>query len=407
MMIRAHFNQIGPAGRALRLLTYPAVVTLLLILAVGCDTTPGPTLYDEDRPFREDPVIAGIEPENAALAGIGTVTINGENFSEEPAENLVYFDDERVEVISASPTQLVVASPNLPGSGLSVRMSVVGSENFSNTVPYTLEPAVREVGDIADFEESFAITLDDEFNLYASIYANNASLGILRILPDGTREVFSSAAVRWDAIEFGPDGQMYGVRNAGAIYRFPQEGGEPQTWANTGNRAVRFTALTIDENGIIWVGGRGGSIYSADAAGTLTAFPFEGTVRSLVEFDGDLYALALVEGEYTVTRLAINNGTLGEAEPYFNLTEAMGSSVIGLSLAATEDGALIVGTNADDPLVLVEPDGTHETFYPGLIDPPAISLAWGEGTTLYLSRTDEPDNPSRILSINTQREGAR
>ncbi len=384
---------------------YPAVVSLLLLLAMGCDTTPGPSLYDESRAFMPDPTITSIQPEGEWLAGIGTVTIMGENFSDTPAENIVYFDAQRAQVISATSTQLVVASPNLAKSGINVRVAVVGAEKLSNSMSYTLQPAIREFGGIGDFEETFAIATDDEYNLYASIAANDVPQGIVRIFEDGTREVFSSAAFRWDAIEFGPGGHLYGVRNSGIIFRFPPDGGEPENWTSTSDRSIRFTALSIDAAGTVWAGGRGGVVFAANLAGELTGYEVGGTIRALEAHGGVLYVMLLLDGEYIIMRYPINNGALSDGELFFNLTEASQGSAVGMSLAATADGALFVGSSADDPLFIVEPDGSYEIFYPGLIAPPAFSLAWGEGATLYLSRTDLPENPGRILSIYTQRDG--
>lgn len=394
-------------AKAVRLRFTPWVAaSVLLLLIAACDTTPGPTLYDDDASFRPDPVVSGIEPENSWLAGVGTLTITGENFSEEPSDNLVYFNDRRAVVVSASPTELVVQTPNLPQSGINVRVNVLRAERFSNTVTYTLESAVEEFGGVANFEESYAIATDDESNLYVSLFANNSSVGIIRILPDGTRENYVSTTFRWDGLAFGPDERLYGVRSVRAIFRFPVGGGNQEVWAVAPDQAARFTSITIDAAGTVWVGGAGGNIYSADPSGTLTSVPVEGTVTAMLAHGGYLYAARNLDEITTVVRFEIQNGTLGAEEEVLALTQEMGSGIDVFSFAATADGAIFAGTDAEDPLILIEPDGSFETFYPGLLNPPAFSLAWGDGTMLYMSRTDLRQAPGRILSIDTQREGA-
>ena len=48
-------------------------------------------IWDENDQGNASPSISSVEPE-AAFAGIDTLTINGQNFSENTSENLVYFN---------------------------------------------------------------------------------------------------------------------------------------------------------------------------------------------------------------------------------------------------------------------------------------------------------------------------
>jgi hypothetical protein len=395
----------SPGRRAKQGTLCVVVVVLFSTFLLGCDTGPAETLFDPDRPFRPDPVISAVEPSNSSLAGVGTITIMGENFSPNPEENLVYFGNRRVTVVEASETQLTVQPPPEPGENLDLRVNVIGAEQFSNTTDYTLLAAVEEFGGVGDFEESSAIVTDEEGNVYVSMFASNASAGIQRISPDGTREPYIDTPFRWDALQVGDDGTVYGVRNVRAIFRFAPGGGAQEVWAVAPNTADRFVAMAQDE-AFIWVAGFGGSIYRVDAGGVLENFSVEGDVRALVIHEDFLYAATTQNGTSSVVRFPVDNGELGASETFFDVTEFAGPGVEALSLAATEEGALFVGTDGDDPLMLVEPDGSGDVFYPGLMDPPAFSLAWGEGSTLYMSRTDVVGMPSRIIKINTQREGS-
>lgn len=379
----------------------------LMVGTIGCETGPADSLFDPDRDFRSDPVISTMNPPGQALAGIGTITIEGQNFSPVPEENLVFFDDVRATVLEASPTQLVVRSPNLPKQGISVKVTVVGAENVSNAGTYILEPAVVDFGAIKDFEEPFAIATDDDGNVYVSLFANAASVGIKKILPDGTRQDYVSTTFKWDALELASDGYLYGVRGVQAIFRFPPGGGERENWAILSDRSARLVALDFDEQGNAWVGGRGGNIYRITPDVNITSFPFEQDVRALKTFAGHLYVASVTGPNATIWRFPITDAGLGPQEPYFALTQETGAGVVPFSLAFSQSGELFVGTNAPDPLILVDQDGSWEFFYRGLLKPPAFSLAWGQGPNLFLSRTDTEGSPGRIVKINTQREGAR
>lgn len=383
---------------------YSSHFVLLLTLVwtiAACDTTPGESLYDPDRDFMPDPVVERIEPESA-LAGIGTLTIFGENFAVDPSDNVVFFGSVQAEVIEASPTQLVVSTPNLPGDDIDVRVSVIGAELVSNTISYRLDPAVERFGAITDFEEVFGIATDDEGNLYMSLFSSNVSAGIKRLTPEGVRSDYISSTFQWNDLDFDSQGRLYGVRNVRAVFRFPAGGGNPETWAVADDAAARFRAVEVDPEGNVWVGGGGGNVYRISPNAEFTAFPVEESVTSIEVADGFLY-LGLAGDPSSVVRYDIQNGSLDNESLIF--TAPAGVDV--LSLALGEGGEVLVGTDDDDPIFLVEPDGTTETFYAALLDPSAARLAWGDGAVLYMVRGRAGGTTPDLIRINTPFEGAR
>ncbi|MDQ7053705.1 MAG: IPT/TIG domain-containing protein [candidate division KSB1 bacterium] len=87
-----------------------------------CGTEPTPSIWDPEWKGRPDPVITGVEPPGGTFAGIGIVTLIGENFSSEPAENHVYFDGVKGEILSATPTAVQVKAPNLTGDSVRIKL---------------------------------------------------------------------------------------------------------------------------------------------------------------------------------------------------------------------------------------------------------------------------------------------
>lgn len=381
----------------------------LTVLAVGvflsaCDSGPADSLYDPDATNAPDPVITSVEPAGAALAGVDVVTITGQNFSETPEQNLVYFGAARGEVIEASPTQLRVASPNTPAE-VEIRVSVIGAENFSNAVQYELEPASERFGSLADFEEPFALATDDDGNVYVSLFSDGRSVGIVRITPDGTRSTYVETTFKWDSMVFGADGLLYTVRGVRAIFRFA-EGGAQQTWVVLPDNSATLTAVAFDDDGNLFAGGDNAVIYRVAPDQSVSEYGFEAKVAALTVFDGYLYAVAEQAGASKVWRFAVSgSGELGPAEEHFDVTAFNSATATSLAIAA--NGDLLVGTDAAEPIVLVRPDGSGETLYPGVLEPAARSFAWGTGTSLYMSRAATSNTTADILRINTRREGAR
>ena len=369
-----------------------------VVIQAGCDTGPGPSLYDPDTESAPDPVITSVDPEGAALAGVDIVTIMGSNFSATPDDNFVYFGGTRGDLLEASTTSLRVRPPNAPQPELELRVAVLGAEHFSNAVHYRLEAAAEEFGKIAGFEEPFAITSDGEGNLYVSLFSDMRSAGVVRIAPDGARTIYAETTFKWDALTFGPDGALYTARGVRAVFRFT-EGSSQQTWAVIQNSAVRIRALAFDAQGNLWAGGPNTSIFRIAPDGSIRAFAFEPNVADLAVAGGALYAAASSNGLSQVIRIPIlDSGNLGDPDVLVSMANA---HVHALAVAST--GEVIVGTDAADPVYVVQTDGSAEVLYPGILTPAAVSFAWGTGTTLFMTRGKTESTTPNLIRINVRR----
>lgn len=374
------------------------LVVACAALATGCDTGPAPSLYDPDTESAPDPVITSVDPEGAALAGVDIITIVGSNFSGTAGNNLVYFGSTRGDLLEASTTSLSVRPPNTPQPQLQLRVAVIGAENFSNAVRYRLEAAAEDFGKIAAFEEPFAITSDDEGNLFVSLFSDNRSVGVIRMAPNGARSTFVETTFKWDAMEFGPDGALYTARGVRAIFRFT-EGSSQETWAVIQDSAVRIRALAFDVQGNLWAGGPNSGIFRIAPDKSIRQFAFEPDVTDLVVAGGVLYAAASEDGTSQVVRLPIlASGDLGAAEALFSISDAR---VHALAVAAT--GEVLVGTDAADPVYVVQTDGSADVLYPGILTPAAVSFAWGAGTALYMTRGKTDSTTPNLVRVNVRR----
>ena len=255
-------------NRLLRLIATASIP----FLVGACDTGTGESLYDPDREGLPDPVINDVQPPGSALAGVDVLTITGQNFSDDADDNFVYFGGVRGEILESSATSLSVLAPNEPLDDAEIKISVLGAENFSNSIPYRLEAAADEFGDIAAFEEPFGLVGDDAGNLYASMFSTGISAGIIRFAPDGSRSTYVQTTFKWDDMAFGPDGLLYAVRGVRAIFRF-SEGSAQETWVVIPDNTVSLAAVTFDQAGNLWAGGPNVNIYRVAPDGTISEYP--------------------------------------------------------------------------------------------------------------------------------------
>ncbi|MEZ4746579.1 MAG: IPT/TIG domain-containing protein [Calditrichia bacterium] len=195
------------------------ILTGLAIVISGCEKSATPSLYVDDEPAdRPNPVVTGVEPADAGLAGIGTVTIHGNNFSTVMDENLVFFGKDRATVVSSSTNQIVVSTPNIIADSLELKVAVVGAFGFSNIMRYSLQNAILPYGIYGPGgEQLFGITIDKNENLYVSITPRR----IDRVSVDTTEVSFatSTGVIKADNMRIGPNGNLYFVRKTNRLYR--------------------------------------------------------------------------------------------------------------------------------------------------------------------------------------------
>jgi hypothetical protein len=392
-------------------LSWCAGLLTAVVVISACDTDSSSTLYDPNATFDPDPVISGISPADSALAGVSVVTIAGQNFSATQGNNLVYFGPTRAQNLGASATELRVLTPNEPSPSVSIRIAVIGAENFSNTVTYKLNPAAVSFAGVGMFEEPAAITTDVDGNVYVSMIENSLPDGIQIITPTGDRSPFIASAFRWDDLEFGPDGYLYAVRNLRAVFRFPPGGGSQETWTALADRNIRLSTIAFDSADNLWAGGGNAQIYRIAPDKSVLNVDFSGDVSDMIAFEGYLYASVERDGVATVDRIPLDaSGNPGTPETYFSITDAVGKTFVpGNALAFAASGELFIGTELPDPVLLVRPDGSWEYFYAGVLEPTVFRLAWGADPFLYVSKIPNAGEGTSadIVRVNTQRPGAR
>jgi hypothetical protein len=396
------------------------VLVVLAGFLAGCKEDPPPSLFDPNYAGGPQPVVtaivpaAGSPPPNTPLAGVTVITLTGSNFSVVPENNLVFFDAERAQVLEASATQLRVKAPLLIKDSIKVKVAVLGSELFSETILYKLEPAAELFGNLAAAMEPFGMTVDIAGNVYVSVLSGGVRDSVYKITPDGVRTGFSiglsSAVPRWGAMRVGPGFIYVTARNA--IFRIPIAGGNAAGYqANLGPATSAVNDLDFDQQGNLWTAGTSGLIFriTPTTPPTVKSFSFPAETRSVRVFNSHLYAggLTLPDSVEKVVRFPIVSAdSLGPREDVFNFSSTYpGARILAVTFALT--GEMFIGTDSSGgSIVMVRPDGSSEKFYPGILSGQSITLAYGTGVDLYVSRSGATNAAKKVIKVNTQKQSA-
>ena len=397
--------------RVLSLLQFILPISLLIF---SCEDPNYPeNIWDEDDQGNASPSISSVEPE-AAFAGIDTLTISGQNFSENTSENLVYFNNMLGEVISATSTSLRVITPNLVSDSVQIRVAVQGAFLFADhSSLYTLTAAVLDYGPFDQFTDIFSLDLDRDENLIVSMDGTpNAEFWIVDTNQDSA--VWSGALAKGSGMKLGPTGSVYFVNYQRYLYK--DEQGTPKENTEIFKRLNgNVTDLDFDSNGNLFAGGTGSIIDVVDINddGGLTSGVTEVKnldtldVISLRVFNDHLYVLTTtVSSDQAIYKMQIldDSGSLGDMELVFDWSAYTNKLSSALCFTLSETGDLFVGSDSDvQPLTYIQ-NGNASGFYSSILTAPITYMAWGNSNYLYLINKTEETN--RVQRVDTRMSGA-
>ena len=398
--------------RILSLLQFILPISLLIF---SCEDPNYPeNIWDEDDQGNASPSISSVEPEEAAFAGIDTLTINGQNFSENTSANLVYFNNMLGEVISATSTSLKVVTPNLVSDSVQIRVAVQGAFLFADhSSLYTLTAAVLDYGPFDQFTDIFSLDLDRDENLIVSMDGTpNAEFWIVDTNQDSA--VWSGALAKGSGMKLGPTGSVYFVNYQRYLYK--DEQGTPKENTEIFKRLNgNVTDLDFDSNGNLFAGGTGSIIDVVDINddGGLTSGVTEVKnldtldVISLRVFNDHLYVLTTtVSSDQAIYKMQIldDSGSLGDMELVFDWSSYTNKLSSALCFTLSETGDLFVGSDSDvQPLTYIQ-NGNASGFYSSILTAPITYMAWGNSNYLYLINKTEETN--RVQRVDTRMSGA-
>ena len=398
----------------MRVLSLPRFILAISLLIFSCEDPNYPeNIWDEDDQGNASPSISSVEPE-AAVAGIDTLTINGQNFSENTSENLVYFNNMLGEVINATSTSLRVITPNLVSDSVQIRVAVQGAFLFADhSLLYTLTAAVLDYGPFDQFTDIFSLDLDRDENLIVSMDGTpNAEFWIVDTNQDSA--VWSGALAKGSGMKLGPTGSVYFVNYQRFLYK--DEQGTPKENSEIFKRLNgNATDLDFDSYGNLFVGGAGSTVDVVDinddeglTSGVTEAKNLDTLdILSLKVLNNYLYVLTTtVTSDQAIYKMQIldDSGSLGDLELVFDWSAYTNKLSSALCFTLSESGDLFVGSDSDDqPLTYIQ-NGNASGFYSSILTAPISYMAWGNSNYLYLINKTEETN--RVQRVDTRMSGS-
>ena len=385
------------------------------IFILSCEEPDAPdSVWDENDQGGSTPIVSSVEPSQGAFAGIDTVMITGQHFSDNISENLVYFNGMLGNVVEATSTTIGVVPPNLVSDSVQISVAVQGAFVFGKYENiYTLRAAVIEYGPFDQFTDIYSLDLDRQENLVVSLNATpDAQFWIVDTNQDSS--VWSSSLAKASGMKMGPTGSIYFVNYQRFLYK-DEQGTDKENTEIFKRLNGNATDLDFDENGNLYVGGTGSTIDLVDIynEGGLTDGVSEAKnldtldIISLKVFNNFLYVLTTtVSSDQAIYKIPIldNSGSLGDLELVFDWSSYTNKEAFALCFALSEAGDILVGSDwASQPLTIIQ-NGFATGFYSSVLTAPIVYMAWGNENYLYvINKTDETN---RVQKIDTRMAGA-
>jgi hypothetical protein len=392
------------------------LVSLGLIIMLGCTDDPTPSLYDPSKHGAANtdvPVISNIT--GSTLAGVGELVISGTNFSTvEPVNvtNQVSFRNAKTDenalatVLSVTPTQMTVASPVIVGDSLHVKVWSSGADPYSEIYYYKLDPAVSEFMVVDDKQgeinfHSVGVTPSGQILLAAERKSELNPTAYLKIInQDGTTDTTLATSLKQvKGLKYGPGNKIY--------YAYSLRPRQIKTLdLATGVEEVFNTMsaipndLDFDPDKNIWVVAR--TILteqyrsdvirvSADGSSNQTELTVDVEMLAVRVFSEGANAYVYFAGNDTISESKIwrgliqSDGSLGSPEVVLDLNAAAWIDGYVQSITFSATGTMYIATNSDpDAMYVYYPSsGVGEVFYPGLMKPNMRYISWGNGNFMY------------------------
>jgi sugar lactone lactonase YvrE len=346
-------------------ITWLAGIFLLAmgIIFVACEGPSQPTVDESNdpNPTGKDPAeITSISPDTAFFKE--TVTITGSGFDTRPGATLVAFGQRFGEIESITETEIVVKTPVYVGETVVTRVSIAGSEFWSNTLPFTFRDLEPE---IIDDEISWpnGVAVDKQWNTYVASVNDEA---IYKISPDGEKSTFVEIPTS-GAIEFGPDEYLYVCQQwEGKIVRVSPDGGTVEDVVEVagGDGPIDFD---WDADGNMYIVSNWAGIFKFDTGGTQTQVAEIDNPKNIRIYENTLTISDIWNG--TIWRFDITETGLENQRAVYE-----GGSPLGVEMDAV--GTLYYTEAWETTLYFQDDAGGGGAMYEGLLETPMHYLTF-------------------------------
>jgi hypothetical protein len=256
------------------------IIILSGIALIFSNCGDGNSIFDPEFELSaERPVVTNISPDPSYLAGVDSVIVTGQNFSDDPEEVVINFGGSSGVILSATPTELIVRPGTIHGTDLSVQVGVRDAEFLSESYAYTLrQPQGFYPGTDVSFAPTTPVGVDGDNNVY-TIIDRNGVIRYTKIAPDGTitrdlvkypgeprpdpndsRPYPTDSTMRfteYSDLEIGQNNDLFlSQQSIRAIFTktFGDDKRE-SVWSASSSANLKINDMIFDDNGFLWAVG--------------------------------------------------------------------------------------------------------------------------------------------------------
>lgn len=329
------------------ILSFILVSGMLILSCSGPDEPTYDSSHQDPNPTgMTAPKVDSLSPNEGYLKDI--IEIYGSGFNTKPEYNLIAFGKNVGKVMAATSNMLTVQTPNISNDTVDVRVSIKGSEYWSQERSFIFKNTIETIDDEIVWPNGVAVDEND------NIYVGSADEGVIyKITPAGDKTEFASVPIS-GTMRFGPQHYLFVCEQGeDKIERISPDGSTVEEVTSVSSPV----AFDWDQNGNMYIIENESGIDRLDPSGTLTYMTDFSTAKTCRVFENYLYASAIWDGK--ISRFEITASGLGDEE---TLLEDLDSP---LAIEFDTDGIMYYTTAWEPSLFTLAPDGSEETLYEG------------------------------------------
>ena len=334
------------------ILSFTLIIGMVLFSCSGPDEpTYGSGHPDPNPTGMTAPKVDSLSPSAGYLKDI--IKIYGSGFNSTPKYNLVSFGKNVGTIMAATSNMLTVQTPNISNDTVDVRVSIKGSEYWSQETPFIFKNTLETIDEEIVWPNGVAVDEND------NVYVGSADEGVIyQITPDGNKTEFASVPIS-GSMRFGPQKYLYVCEQGeDKIERISPDGSTVEEVVSVSSPV----AFDWDQNGNMYIIENESGIERLDPSGTLTYMTDFDAAKCCRVFGDYLYVSAIWDDK--ISRFEITASGLGDEEIMIEDLDAP------LAIEFDVDGTMYYTTAWEYSLFTLAPDGSQETLYEGeLIDP--------------------------------------
>jgi hypothetical protein len=381
---------------------------------VGCTKVDPASLFDEDYQPKPAPVISSVSPADGYFAGFEEIVITGSNFTTNTSELFVYFNQRRATILSASPTQIVVRTPNMVADSIGIKVSVLGVEEFSNSWRYKLESLYKDEIQFTQSQKPYAVTVNPvTLDYYVSIEIASEPWRVRRYNSNGEFNLdYFTNGQNWfyRSMKFGPDGSLYLIRGSiiPILYTVGSSGGSVTSFSGG---LGRTEDVTFDSNGNAWTVGTNEGISSNARLNRITPskavsrYNFDANGYAINYFNSAIYVAGTRNSKAYIWKFELDSDSKPSEELVIAEIPQLNSNDIPTGIVIAADGTVIVSMTGSKNLFQISNSGIVSEMYSGIVPGTPLKMEFIPNSTnvIMTLMPFDSEGKNRVISLNVQK----